>query len=133
MIWSYTSLNHMAILLNPDDSEPLFQQIARQVRASIAAGRLAPGAKLPSHRDLAAELVVNHLTVKNAFDLLEQEGLVETRRGVGRFVSDGAGERIDVVPALTRRLEKLADQLRDSGGDRRQWDRLCKDAWKEQS
>ena len=78
----------MLLRVNPGDSEPIFRQIERQIRDAVASGRLSPGDKLPSHRQLAVELVVNHLTVKRAYDELEREGLIATSRGLGTYVAD---------------------------------------------
>lgn len=74
--------------VNPGDDLPLYRQIVRQVADAIAGGRLARGEQLPSHRDLAAQLVIAPLTVKKAYDQLEQDGLIHTQRGRGTFVSD---------------------------------------------
>ena len=74
--------------VNPGDDLPLYRQIVRQVADAIAGGRLARGERLPSHRDLAAQLVIAPLTVKKAYDQLEQDGLIHTQRGRGTFVSE---------------------------------------------
>ena len=58
----------------------------RQITEAIAGGRLKPGDKLPSHRDLAEQIVVAPLTVKKAYDELDALGLLETQRGRGTFV-----------------------------------------------
>src|SRR5580704_15386601 len=76
----------MQILINPADGLPIYRQIMRQIQEAIAGGRLKPGDKLPSHRDLAEQAVVAPLTVKKAYDEMEALGLLETRRGLGTFV-----------------------------------------------
>jgi len=77
----------MDLYVTPGDELPLYRQIIRQISDAIAGTRLKPGDKLPSHRDLAAQLVIAPLTVKKAYDELEAEGLIETQRGRGTFVS----------------------------------------------
>jgi GntR family transcriptional regulator len=67
--------------------EPIYAQIARQVRIAIADGTLVPDERLPSVRRLARELVVNPNTVQKAYAELERAGLVYTRRGTGTFVA----------------------------------------------
>ena len=62
----------------------------RQITEAIAGGRLKAGDKLPSHRDLAEQLVVAPLTVKKAYDELESDGFIETQRGRGTFVAASA-------------------------------------------
>lgn len=66
---------------------PIFQQIAGDLRRSIAAGLYRVGEKLPSTRSLALELGVNPNTVQRAFDELEREKFIEVKRGVGLFVT----------------------------------------------
>jgi GntR family transcriptional regulator len=75
------------LIINPADDLPIYRQIMRQIVEAIAGGRLARGAQLPSHRDLSEQLVIAPLTVKKAYDVLEAQGYIETRRGVGTFVS----------------------------------------------
>jgi len=58
----------------------------RQITEAIAGGRLKPGEKLTSHRELAEQIVVAPLTVKKAYDELEALGFLETQRGRGTFV-----------------------------------------------
>jgi GntR family transcriptional regulator len=74
------------ILVNPADALPLYRQIMLQIQEAIAAGRLRPGDKLASHRDLAEQAVIAPLTVKKAYDELEALGFIETQRTRGTFV-----------------------------------------------
>ena len=76
----------MQILVNPADDFPIYRQIMRQIQEAIAGGRLRPGDKLTSHRDLAEQAVIAPLTVKKAYDELEALGFIETQRGRGTFV-----------------------------------------------
>ena len=77
----------MQIYINPADELPIYRQIMRQIADAIAGGHMRPGDKLPSHRDLASQLVIAPLTVKKAYDELEREGLLDTQRGRGTFIS----------------------------------------------
>ena len=72
-------------------------------------GRLRPGDKLSSQRELAERLVISPLTVKKAYDELEREGLIHTERGRGTFVAAGAG-RVDSA-ANRERLREEARTL----------------------
>ena len=74
--------------IDPSDALPLWKQIEDGVRRLVAAGRLAPGAELPSVRDVARDLRVNPATVAKAYQRLKDAGVVETRRGEGTFVAD---------------------------------------------
>jgi|SRR5882724_9709926 len=78
----------MQLIVNPADDLPLYRQIMRQITEALAGGRLKRGDKLPSHRDLAEQLVIAPLTVKKAYDELELLGFIETQRGRGTFVCD---------------------------------------------
>src|SRR5581483_7699370 len=73
--------------LDPRDATPIYAQLERALRAAIAAGRLNPGDQLPTVRQLAVELRVNANTVARVYADLERAGVIETRRGVGSFVS----------------------------------------------
>ena len=94
----------MELHINPGDELPIYRQIMRQIIDAVAGGRLQAGAQLPSHRELAEQLVIAPLTVKKAYDELERQGLIVTQRGKGTFIS----ERLpDVDPA--KRRERLRD------------------------
>ena len=67
--------------------EPLHAQISRQIRAKILTGDLASGEPLPSIRGLAKGQRVSVITVQRAYDDLEREGLVRSRRGKGFWVA----------------------------------------------
>lgn len=97
----------MQFLVSPGSELPIYRQLMRQITDAVAGGRIRPGDQLPSQRELAELLVISPLTVKKAYDELEREGLIETRRGRGTFVSSGA-ERID--PSEQR--EQLRDLMR---------------------
>lgn len=70
------------------EAGPIYAQIVQGVKRMLANGKLKPGDRLPSARDLATELKVNPNTVIHAFSELEREGLSETRRGLGTFVKE---------------------------------------------
>ena len=78
----------MAIVsVDSRDRTPIYVQLDRALRAAIATGRLAAGDQLPTVRQLAVELSVNANTVARVYAELERAGILETRRGVGTFVS----------------------------------------------
>jgi GntR family transcriptional regulator len=68
----------MQLYVNPADEVPIFRQLVRQITEAIAGRRLAPGEKLPSHRELAVQLVIAPMTVKRVYDELEELGYLET-------------------------------------------------------
>ena len=73
-----------------NDSQPIYRQLRDRVVAMILEGVLKEGDPLPSVRTVAAEYRVNPLTVLKGYQQLADEGLVETRRGRGMFVNEGA-------------------------------------------
>ena len=75
------------VAIDPNDATPIYAQLERALRAGIATGRLQPGDQLPTVRQLAVDLRVNANTVARVYAELERAGAIETRRGVGSFVS----------------------------------------------
>ena len=75
------------VSIDPRDATPIYAQLERGLRAAIATSRLRPGDQLPTVRQLAVELRVNANTVARVYGELERAGVIETRRGVGSFVS----------------------------------------------
>jgi GntR family transcriptional regulator len=73
-----------------NDSQPIYRQLRDRVVAMILDGALKEGDALPSVRNVAAENRVNPLTVLKGYQQLVEEQLVESRRGLGMFVKDGA-------------------------------------------
>jgi GntR family transcriptional regulator len=75
------------VSIDPRDQTPIYAQLERGLRAAIATGRLRVGDQLPTVRQLAVELRINANTVARVYSALERAGVLETRRGVGSFVS----------------------------------------------
>ena len=90
-------------VLKPQSGIPIYRQILEQVRRMVASGQLAPGAELPSVRDLALKHAVNPMTISKAYSLLEAEGMLERNRGRPMTV---AGQARNASP-LTRRLQQI--------------------------
>lgn len=80
--------NPINIQIVTGDARPIFKQIVDGIRMEIAHGNLATGAKLPSVRGLAMQLMINANTVAKAYAELTTQGLVESRQGLGLFVSE---------------------------------------------
>jgi GntR family transcriptional regulator len=99
------------VILNLSDlsDEPLHAQISRQIRAKILTGDLDGGDALPSIRGLAKGQRVSVITVQRAYDDLEREGLVQSRRGKGFWVTPLANGRKNTMAEdrFTDELKKL--------------------------
>jgi DNA-binding transcriptional regulator YhcF (GntR family) len=91
-----------------DDQLPVGVQLGWRLRALISAGRLTPGERLPSVRDLAQWADVNVNTVRSVYARLEADGLVATRQGSGSFVADGAGGSPEVERIAAEALDAAA-------------------------
>lgn len=77
----------MELRIDASSSVPIYAQIVEQVRALVAARSLRRGDQLPSVRDLAARVRVNRNTAAKAYQILEAEGVIETRQGHGCFIA----------------------------------------------
>lgn len=77
----------MQIILNNSSMVPIYEQVAAQIRVGILEGALKEEEALPSVRGLASELKISALTVKKAYDYLEEEGYVVTVHGKGTYVA----------------------------------------------
>jgi len=82
-----TALAHLLRNLDPNSSQPLYQQLQRALREAIELRLLGPDDALPSERQLAADLQVSRITVRKAIEGLAEEGLLSRRQGAGNFVN----------------------------------------------
>ena len=82
----------MRIIINTSSMVPIYEQIMDQIKKMIISKELKNGDNLPSVRALAAELKISALTVKKAYDLLEEEGYIATVHGKGSYVKDADPE-----------------------------------------
>jgi GntR family transcriptional regulator len=77
----------MRFSIQASSTEPIYRQIVEQVRRHVASGQWTAGEELPSVRALAQEHAINPMTVSKAYNLLEAEGLLERRRGMGMVIA----------------------------------------------
>lgn len=96
--------------LDPHSGIPIYRQLLDQVRRLVASGQLAPGAELPSVRELAVAHAVNPMTVSKAYSLLEAEGLLQRNRGRPMTVSAGRKAQASLAQRM-KQLEPAARQL----------------------
>ena len=99
----------MEFQIATSDREPIYRQVATQIREGIARGRLKCGDKLPSVRELSRTLVVNPNTIARAYTELERDGVLNTRQGKGVFIAELASELTKT--ARKRRLTEQVDSL----------------------
>ena len=101
----------MILSLTDLSDESLQSQIARQIRAKVLAGELGAEDVLPSIRGLARQQQISVITVQRAYEALERDGLIHSRRGKGFFVSQ-LSEETKKEMAKGRLAEKLEPQLK---------------------
>ncbi len=77
----------MDIIISNSSGAPIYEQICRQVKGAVAAGKLKGGDPLPSIRALARDLRISVITTKRAYEELEREGFICTVAGKGSFVA----------------------------------------------
>ena len=107
---------HMNFAIAPSDPTPIYRQIVDQVRRQIAGGQLSTGIELPSVRAVAQLHAINPMTVSKAYSLLEAEGLLERRRGMGMVVAgQGARSAVDPERLLAPLLQALVRQAAELG------------------
>src|SRR5204863_7020723 len=100
-----------------NDSQPIYRQLRDRVVAMILDGILKEGDPLPSVRTVAAEYGVNPLTVLKGYQQLVDDGLVESRRGLGMFINSGArslllqGERQKFLTEEWPRVRETIERL----------------------
>ncbi len=103
------------------DTSPIYLQLKEKVVAMMLDGVLKPGDALPSVRQVAADFQLNPITVSRAYQELADEALVEKRRGLGMYVTDGAPEKLlasererfltEEWPAVVQRIQRLGLSL----------------------
>lgn len=100
---------------NPQAPEPIYRQLAAQVRRLIASGQLIEGNELPSVRAIAAAHAVNPMTVSKAYALLEAEGILQRNRGAAMTVAPAtqmSTEPLALIAPTIIQLVEQAHQLR---------------------
>lgn len=99
----------MEFHVDVSNREPIYRQLAGQIREAVAQGRLKSGDRLPSVRELSRTLVVNPNTVARVYTELEREGVLHTRPGMGVFVAEPSSDLTKT--AKRKRIEEKIDAL----------------------
>ena len=99
------------------DGAPIYRQLKERVVAMLLDGVIKPGEALPSVRQVAAEYQLNPITVSRAYQELVDDQLVEKRRGLGMYVTEGAASRLmnserehflrEEWPLMLERIQRL--------------------------
>ena len=112
----YTGMG-ATVRIDLEAADPVWRQIADQIRAALVAGRIKAGARLATVRELALDLGLNHNTVAEAYRQLAAEGFLQLERGVGAVVLDREAPRPPVAEQerFARRLKLLIAEARAAG------------------
>jgi GntR family transcriptional regulator len=103
-----------------DLSQPLWEQVLHQIRGAVARGELKAGEKIPSLRELAGQLRINPNTVMRAYQELERDGLTETRRGQGTFITVSTRKIAEIKITLAREaVQELVHSMQNLGLDKK--------------
>lgn len=99
----------MRFEVDPTSSTSVYLQVCEQVKYAVATGVLAPGDRLPTIRQVAAETRVNRNTIARAYSELERSGVIVSRPGQGSFVAPSATaiqkrERLRILEEMVRKL-----------------------------
>src|SRR5580658_1909105 len=100
-----------------NDNSPIYRQLKERIVVMMLEGQLKPGDVLPSVRQIAADYQLNPITVSRAYQELADESLVEKRRGLGMYVTEGATGKLllsererflrEEWPAMVERIQRL--------------------------
>lgn len=84
----------MVVVMNFKDNKAIYLQIADRIGDDVLSGKLAADAKIPSVREMAAQIEVNANTVARTYEYLQQSGIIYTKRGLGYYVAPDARDTI---------------------------------------
>ncbi|MBT7423627.1 MAG: GntR family transcriptional regulator [Candidatus Marinimicrobia bacterium] len=107
----------MKIKIDSSLSSPLFKQLMNQIKNAVTAGLLKPGDALPSIRQLANDLELNHNTVAKAYQLLERDSVIQTKGYRGTSIHENARQNstVNMNDLITTKLSETIKSLRESG------------------
>ena len=107
----------MEIVINTSDSVPVFAQLIEQIKKAVLSGELSPGATLPSIRQLANDLELNHNTVAKAYRVLIRDSVIQSRGYRGTFIHEDAKANcnIDLNKWVESELNDVIKAFREAG------------------
>ena len=107
----------MELVIDISDSLPVFAQLIEQIKKAVLSGELSPGSALPSIRQLANDLGLNHNTVAKAYRLLERDSVIQTKGYRGTFIHPNAkvNSTVDLNAWVMSKLSEAIKAFRESG------------------
>ena len=108
--------NFMNINIDYSKREPIYEQIVKEIERQITLGILEKGYQIPSVRALAYDLGINPNTVKKAYDILEENGLIISKSTKGTFIGDNIEKAKEIKKEeLLKKLNEIAKELENYG------------------
>lgn len=125
----------MNIVISNSSGQPIYEQIARQIKGLILRGQLKEGEALPSMRLLAKDLQISVITTKRAYEELEREGFLHTMAGKGCYVSGRQGISLDQQQQrqVEEFLRRAVEEAQNCGMELEQLTRLLEQLYLESS
>jgi DNA-binding transcriptional regulator YhcF (GntR family) len=118
--------------VDPSRALPVYEQVREQIRRMVASGTLQPGARLPTIRQLAADLGLAKGTIERAYELLEGDAVIERHGRNGSYVSDVVhATEHEVTIGLQVAAETLVIVARQLGADQEATLRAVRSAWQQ--
>lgn len=115
-----------------NNSEPIYLQVIRKMKKDMVSGRIGPGEKLPSARELSLTYQINPNTAARIYREMELMGLCTTRRGIGTFVTEDASVFQSLRAGMAGETVKgFIVEMHSLGYEREQAVQLILDEWKE--
>lgn len=107
----------MEIVIDTGSSHPVFSQLIDQIKKAVLSGALNPGDTLPSIRQLANDLALNHNTVAKAYRLLDRDSVIETKGYRGTFIHPNAkaNSTVDLNAWVISKLTEIVQGFKESG------------------
>lgn len=118
--------------INYKDPRPIYEQVRDSLRQYILSGAIAPEEKLPSVRELAAQLAINPNTIQRAYRELEAKGLIYTVAGKGAFAAADGAAALRRKAELLETLQKTAGELKMLRVERAELEQAILDAYGEE-
>ncbi len=102
----------MKIIISNASSDPIYEQVTKQIKAQIISGELREGDALPSIRKLAKDLMISVITTKRAYEELEKEGFIDSVAGKGTFIAMQNKELLE-----EKKMQSVEEKLSDAVAD----------------
>ncbi len=119
----------MLIKIDTTSQQPIYEQIVQQIQFVIASGAVRENELIPSVRELSKSLAINPNTIGKSFKVLQDEGIVILRRGMGLVVAEGAKERCEKqrIEIFEKKIAQALTEAAQSGLPRIEIERIIRE------